>query len=195
MTNLAYPVRMPHVFETAPTGRAKCRGCGRAIQRGELRFGERLPNAYGEGEMTLWFHPPCAAFKRPEPLLEALAEAEGSLPGREDLEGMARGAMEHRRLRRVDGAERSPSSQAKCRCCRAAIERGSWRIRLVFYEDGRFSPGGFVHLACHPVYFEGHEVLAPVLHFTPDLDEAGRDEMMRAYRDVAATPRDTPGTT
>ena len=40
---------MPHVIEAAPTGRAKCRGCGRAIARGELRFGERLPNAYGEG--------------------------------------------------------------------------------------------------------------------------------------------------
>ena len=52
---------MPHVFEPAPTGRAKCRGCGRAIAKGELRFGERLPNPFAEGEMTLWFHPLCAA--------------------------------------------------------------------------------------------------------------------------------------
>ena len=35
----------------------KCRGCGRPIARGELRFGERLPNAFAEGEMTVWFHP------------------------------------------------------------------------------------------------------------------------------------------
>jgi hypothetical protein len=56
---------MPHVFEVASTGRAKCRGCGEPIQRGDTRFGERLPNPYGEGEMTLWFHPRCAAFKRP----------------------------------------------------------------------------------------------------------------------------------
>ena len=33
-------------------------------QRGELRFGERLPNPFAEGEMTVWFHPLCAAYKR-----------------------------------------------------------------------------------------------------------------------------------
>lgn len=194
---MSYPDRMSHVFETAPTGRAKCRGCGRAIPRGELRFGERLPNPYGEGEMTLWFHPPCAAFKRPEPLLEAMAEAGSGVPGRGDLERAARATMAHRRLARVDGAERSPSSQAKCRCCRGAIERGSWRIRLVFYEDGRFSPGGFIHLTCHPVYFEGHDASAPMLQFAQDLDEAARDELMGAYRAAAAapTPRDTPDAT
>ncbi len=56
---------MPHVFEPAPTGRAKCRGCGRPIEKGEARFGERIPNPFAEGETTLWFHPLCAAYKRP----------------------------------------------------------------------------------------------------------------------------------
>lgn len=175
---------MPHVFETAPTGRAKCRGCGEAIPKGELRFGERLPNAFGEGEMTLWFHPRCAAFRRPESVLECLAETAESLPPREDLERVARGALEHRRLPRVNGAERAPTGQAKCRCCRNPIERGTWRIRLVFFEEGRFSPGGFIHLACHPVYFEGHDALEPVLHFTTGLDNSGREELIRAYRSV-----------
>ena len=63
---------MSHVFEIAPTARSKCRGCGLAIVRGDLRFGEFTPNQFAEGETTLWFHPLCAAFKRPEPLLEAL---------------------------------------------------------------------------------------------------------------------------
>ena len=31
---------MAHVFESAPTGRAKCRGCGQPIGKGEIRFGE-----------------------------------------------------------------------------------------------------------------------------------------------------------
>jgi poly(ADP-ribose) polymerase-like protein len=183
---------MPHVFETAPTGRAKCRGCGRAIDRGDLRFGERQPNPYGEGEMTLWYHPPCAAFKRPEPLLEALADAPEGLAGRESLERASRATLEHRRLRRVDGAERAKSGQAKCRSCRSPIERGDWRVRLVFYEDGRFSPGGFVHLTCYPAYFEGHDVLEPILHFSADLDERGRGDLTRAYRAVpaAAPPKD-----
>jgi hypothetical protein len=177
---------MPHVFEVAPTGRAKCRGCGRAIPRGEMRFGERLPNPFGEGEMTLWYHPLCAAFKRPEPFLEALPEAPGALGDRDELERAARATMAHRRLQRVDGAERAKSGQAKCRSCRQPIERGTWRIRLVFFEDGRFSPGGTIHVACHAAYFEGNDVLSPVLHWSPDLSAEDREDLTRAYR--AAPP-------
>jgi hypothetical protein len=55
---------MAHLFEPATSGRSKCRGCARPIQRGELRFGERVPNLFGEGETTLWFHPLCAAIHR-----------------------------------------------------------------------------------------------------------------------------------
>lgn len=178
---------MPHAFEVAPTGRSKCRGCGRAIPRGELRFGERLPNPFGEGEMTLWFHPPCAAFKRPEPLLEALPGAPESLPDRAALERAAGATLEHRRLRRVDGAERSPTGQAKCRSCHSPIARGTWRIRLTFYEESRFSPGGFLHLGCHAAYFEGHDVLERLLHFSPDLDEGEREDLKGAYRAAAGT--------
>jgi hypothetical protein len=181
---------MPHVFEAAPTGRAKCRGCGQAIPRGEIRFGERLPNPFGEGEMTLWFHPSCAAFKRPESLLEALPEAPDGLPDRQALELRARGALAHRRLQRVDGAERAKSGQARCRSCREPIERGTWRIRLVFFEEGRFTPGGYVHVACHPTYFEGHDVLDSVLHFSPGLTQEDREDLTRAYR--AAPPAAPP---
>src|SRR5262245_13229632 len=172
---------MAHVFEAAPTGRAKCRGCNQAIAKGEIRFGERMPNAFGEGEMTLWFHPLCAAYKRPEALLEGLAASPEAALDREALERAAHASMAQRRLPRVDGAERSPSSQAKCRHCREPIEKGTWRIRLVFYEEGRFSPGGFIHLSCRKEYFEGHEVLEPALHFSPKLDEDARRELKQEY--------------
>jgi hypothetical protein len=175
---------MPHVFEVAPTGRAKCRGCARVIEKGAVRFGERLPNPFGEGEMTLWFHPRCAAYKRPEPLLEGLRDSAETPPDRDSLEAAARTALAHRRLVRVDGAERATSGQAKCRSCRERIERGTWRIRLAFFEEGRFSPGGFVHVACYPAYFEGHEVLAPLLHFSPDLEAKEREDLECAYRDA-----------
>ena len=56
---------MAHVFEPAASGRAKCRGCGQALPKGEVRFGEKLANPFAEGEMTHWFHPLCAAYKRP----------------------------------------------------------------------------------------------------------------------------------
>lgn len=162
---------MPHVFETAPTGRAKCRGCGEKIAAGELRFGEGLPNPFGEGEATHWFHLDCAAFKRPGPLLEALAGASPPPPGSERLESEARSGVEHERLQRIDGAERSPTGRAQCRHCRETVPKDAWRIRLVFYEDGRFQPAGYLHLRCAPAYFGTADVLARVQRFSPGLGE------------------------
>ena len=179
---------MPHVLESASSGRAKCRGCARPIPLGELRFGERLPNPFAEGEMTVWFHPICAAYKRPEPLLEALQAGIESVRDRETLERIARNSLVQRRLPRIDGAERASSGQAKCRSCREPIARGTWRIRLVFYEEGRFSPGGFVHLDCRSAYFETGDILDRVLHFSPDLSDDERDMLRRAYATDQAGP-------
>ena len=172
---------MPHLFEPASSGRSKCRGCGRPIERGELRFGERLPNPFADGEMTHWFHPMCAAYKRPEPLLQALAETPESISDRDRVEHAARASLAHRRLPRIDGAERAPGGQAKCRSCRQPIARGTWRIRLVFHEEGRFAPGGFVHLDCRKAYFETDDVLDRVLHFSVDLNESEREELRRTF--------------
>jgi len=170
---------MSNVFEPAPTGRAKCRGCGRAIARGELRFGEQLPNPFADGDMTLWFHPRCAAYKRPEAILQRLAEGATDVADAAGLERVARASAAQRRLSRIDGAERAASGQAKCRECKQRIERGSWRIRLVFFEEGRFAPSGFVHLDCRDAYFEGHAALEPMLHFSADLGDEERAELER----------------
>lgn len=171
---------MPHVFEVAPTGRAKCRGCGLAIEKGAVRFGEHIPNPFGEGEATLWFHPRCAAFKRPEPLLESLPAAPASLE--DDLERVATAGAAHRRVPRVDGAERAASGQARCRECKEKIERGEWRIRLVVYNEGQFGGAGFIHLGCRNAYFEGHDVLEALLHFSPKLEDEERMALTQAYQ-------------
>jgi hypothetical protein len=176
---------VPHVFESAPTGRAKCRGCGSPIDKGEVRFGERIPNPFAEGETTLWFHPMCAAYKRPEAMLETLTQAPAGVPDAEALERAARGNSAQRRLQRISGAERAPTGQAKCRQCHEPVARGDWRIRLVFYEEGRFNPSGFVHLACRAPYFETADVLAPVLHFSPDLSQDDRAALVQALGDAA----------
>jgi len=178
---------MSHLLELATSGRAKCRGCGKAIAKGELRFGEQLPNPFAEGEMTLWFHPMCAAYKRPEAMLEKLAEGASGIADAAALERAARGSSAQRRLPRVDGAERAPSGQAKCRHCKQKIDKEAWRIRLVFFEEGRFSPGGYIHLDCRKEYFEGHDVLAPVLHFSPDLGDEDRAELSRALGVASST--------
>lgn len=168
-------------FELAPTGRSKCRGCGQAIAKAELRFGEKLPNPFAEGEMVHWFHPECAAYKRPEALLQALPDAPVEVPGREALERAARGSGAHKRLPRIDGAERAPSGQARCRQCHEAIEKGAWRIRLVFYEEGTFNPSGFIHLGCREAYFEtADDILDHVLHFSRALGAEDRASLAKA---------------
>ncbi len=174
---------MPHLVDTASTGRSKCRGCGGRIAAGELRFGESLPNPFADGETTPWFHLDCAAFKRPAPFLEALPAAP-PLPDRERLEAEAHRGIEHERLQRIDGAERSPTGRAQCRHCREAIARDAWRIRLVFYEDGRFQPAGYLHVRCAPAYFGTGDVVARVRRFAVLADE----DVAALEQELAAAP-------
>ena len=175
---------MAHLLAPATTGRSRCRGCTRLIERGELRFGERLPNLYGAGESTLWFHPSCAAYKRPQSFVEVL-RSESDVPDRSALEGAANQGVTHRRLPRIDGAERSPNGRARCRSCREPIVRGSWRVRLVFFEGVRFTPGGYVHLDCRLSYFGIEDILERLLHFSRELSADEREDLRRACQGAA----------
>jgi len=162
---------VPHVIEPATSSRAKCRGCNQPIAKAELRFGERQPNAFGDGEMTLWFHVRCAAFQRPEAFLEvANTSPSGAVDGL--LAAAARFGVEHRRVPRIHGAERAPTGRAHCRACKELIAKGDWRIALVFFEEYRFNPGGFIHAACARRYFETVEIIDRVRHFSPTLSTA-----------------------
>ena len=180
---------MPHLFETAPTGRAKCRGCGEKIAQGELRFGESLPNPFAEGETTHWFHPDCGAYKRPEPFLAALADQSQPLPDQERLRAAAQAGVDHRRLPRIDGAERAPTGRAQCRQCRQTIPKDAWRIGLVFWEEGRFNPAGYVHVRCAPAYFETAEVIARVRRFGRGLGEEDLKGIEAELADATAAGR------
>jgi len=177
---------MAHVIETAATGRAKCRGCGEKIPAAALRFGERLPNPFAEGETTQWYHLDCGAFKRPEPFLEALAGRGEPVDDRERLESEANRGLAHRRLPRIDGAERASTGRAQCRSCREPIAKDEWRIKLVFYEEGRFTPAGYVHIRCVPAYFETADVVPRVKRFAPQLRE---EDLAEIQRELAAAPR------
>lgn len=168
---------MAHVIEPATSGRAKCRGCGKRIEKGELRLGERLPNPFAEGEMTHWYHVVCGAYKRPAPALEALAETSETVEDAERIAAEVRLGVEHRRLPRVDGAQRAPTGRARCRSCRETIDKQAWRISLVYFEDGRFQPSGFVHARCAPAYFGTTELLPRVRHFSPELDDEAAGEL------------------
>jgi len=163
---------MPHVIETAASGRSKCRGCGERIEAGGLRFGESLPNPFADGEMTHWFHLDCAAYKRPEPFLPTLEARTEPVEGAERLIEEAKRGLAHPRVSRINGAERASSGRAECRSCRSPIAKGAWRIALVFYEDGRFAPAGFVHVPCARTYFETTDVIPRMKRFAPALTEA-----------------------
>lgn len=170
---------MAHVIERAASGRAKCRACMAKIAGAELRFGERVPNPYADdgGETTHWFHVACGAFARPESFLEALNGAPEDVPDREHLEHEARLGVAHRRLPRVRAAARASTGRATCRACKAPIPKGEWRLALEYYEDGRFSPSGFIHARCAASYLETTEVAERVKHFTPSLGEADLAEI------------------
>ena len=177
---------MPHVIERAASGRAKCRGCGRLIEKGALRLGERLPNVFGEGEMTLWFHVPCGAFKRPQVLLDTLPTAPEPIEDRARLEAIANRGIAHRRLPRVDGVQRAPTGRSRCRHCKEMIEQQGWRIPLVYYEEGRFEPSGFIHLKCAPAYFETADVTESLEQFSPQLTREELDEIGAALGSPAS---------
>jgi len=173
---------MPHVIERASSGRAKCRGCEGKIAAGDLRFGERLPNPFAEGEnveMTHWFHLTCAAFRRPEAFLEGLAASSEAIDNRAELEREAQLGVAHRRVPRVSTAERAPTGRTTCRACKTLIEKDAWRIALAFYEEGRFVASGFMHATCVAAYLETTAVLPRIAHFSPGLGRADLDAIQQ----------------
>ncbi len=172
---------MSHTIEPATTGRSKCRGCAQPIPKGELRFGERIPNPFAdEGETTLWFHLLCGAYKRPETLGMALTGTGEQIEERRALTEIIADGLRHHRLPRADGAERASSGRAKCRSCHAKISKDDWRVRVVFFQEGMFSPGGFIHLGCAEEYFGTGDLAERLVHFSSKLSDTDRVELSAA---------------
>jgi hypothetical protein len=176
---------MPSVIEAASTGRAKCRTCGQGIAKGDYRFGDALPNAYGEGESLFWFHLGCAACSRPESFLPVLEKSSVGGADLELLETLAKDGIAHERLSRLVKAERASSGRARCRYCRELIEQGSLRIALHFFEEGRFNPSGTIHAACAVHYFEAEPARERFLLPGNALGDAELDEVIAELREGA----------
>src|SRR5688572_4775188 len=135
---------MAGIIERAKSGRAHCKACEQLIGKDTLRVGEQSPNPFGEGLATYWFHPSCAAYKRPACLLEAQAvpsESDTELSTElNELVPIAREGAEHQRLNRIRDLERARSARARCRSCKETIAHNSWRVVLDIWEEGRFQP-------------------------------------------------------
>jgi hypothetical protein len=173
---------VPDSIQAAPTGRAKCRGCGQAIAKGELRFGETGPNAYGEGEATSWFHLACGALMRSEKLLPVLHASSDVVEERGWLEQIAQRGIELPRLQRLVRAERASSGRATCRSCRELIAKGEWRFVLQMFEEGRPNAIGMIHASCAEAYFGTAEVLERAERLTSGL---GPDEVAELEQALA----------
>lgn len=140
-----------------------------------MRLGERVPNPFADGEdaeTTHWYHPWCAAFRRPDVLIDALSHTAVEVADRGALDVEAALALAHRRIVRVDAASRAPSGRATCRACKQPIAKDTWRMALVFYEDGRFAPSGYIHARCAMSYLETSALMPRVRHFSPGLNES-----------------------
>ncbi len=188
---------MPHLIERAATGRAKCRGCGTAIAKDTWRIGEAVPNLFADGEgaeSRHWYHPRCAAYRRPEALLQALDGSDITLDGHDALVEAARQGVTHQRLPRVHQAGRASSGRASCRQCRTAIVKDGWRISLLFWEDGRYSPAGFLHPGCVAAYVGTSDVIERLRFFTPDLTDADATVIGEALAAGVTTSAPAPET-
>ncbi len=172
--------RVPDSIQPAPTGRAKCKGCGNVIAKAELRFGEAGPNSFGEGEALSWFHLPCAALMRPEKLAPVLEAFTDDVSDRAWLEETTRFGVEHHRLPRLVRAERASSGRAHCRSCRELIAKGEWRFALQMFEEGRPNPIGTIHASCAEAYFGTVDIVARAQRLSPELNEADLVELKKA---------------
>lgn len=178
---------MPDVVEVASSGRARCRACGKQLEKGTLRFGERAPNPFADeegSEVTYWFHVDCAAYRRSERFVTLTPEQLADIPDAQTLMEHAKLGATHHRVPRIAGLEHAKSGRAKCRHCKETIDSGALRIPLTFWEEGRMGASGFVHLTCAKAYFETSEIM-PWLRFTAhDEAHANVDEITK----VLGTP-------
>ena len=141
------------IIEEAKSNRAACRGCKEKIQKGELRLGDEVVNAFAGGDEPSyqWYHLACAAGKKPQELKTALADFPGEVPGRAALEETLSKVKTRKKAATFPYAERAPSGRSKCVECGETIEKGQLRVAIEREVDtGSFvtTGAGYLHPAC-----------------------------------------------
>lgn len=142
---------MPHVIEEAKSGRASCRTCKAKIDKGLLRFGEEVPNSFGEGPSYQWHHLACAAQKKPVQLRQALEGFVGDVPDRAALEQTIEANKGKAKATTLPYAEKAPTGRSRCMVCEEAIGKGELRLAVEREVDtGSFvnRSAGYLHPKC-----------------------------------------------
>jgi poly [ADP-ribose] polymerase len=150
---------MANLIEEAKSGRASCRTCKKAIAKGELRFGEEAPSAFGDTPTLRWHHLACAAERLPAELKAALEQYPGEVPDRATLEQRMAGALAkgHAKPGGFPYADKAPSGRARCQHCQQPIEKDSLRVAFEReIETGTMVTrgAGYLHPACVPAWLE-----------------------------------------
>ncbi len=186
---------MPHELSPAKSGRAKCRACKQPILKGEVRLGEEVPNPFGDGAATHWYHLRCGALRRPEAFLEAeaaMTDEVGQLvltAEREALRALAEPGKTYYRLCRFVKVHEAPSGRARCQGCRELIEKGQLRFVLERIEDGMVSGSGFVHVACAHAYAGAVDGILERVRSLSELAEDQWGEVETSLSEQAKLPR------
>lgn len=152
---------MGNVIEEAKSGRASCRTCKKAIAKGELRFGEEAPNAFGDQPSMRWHHMLCAAEKLPAELKAALDQYPGTVPNRAELDKAMADALTKGRAKPggFPFADKAPTGRAKCIQCSQPIEKDSVRVAIEREIDtgAMVTKGaGYLHPKCVAAYLEAN---------------------------------------
>lgn len=147
---------MEDVIEASPSGRAKCRGCKKAIAKGDIRFGETYASAFGsDGEAIRYWHLVCAADKLASRIKPLLAGFTGVIPNRAEVDLALEGAgkkVGKGAKAPYPYAEISPNARARCMLCGDVIDKSTIRIAVERESEtpsGMMVRGpGYLHPLC-----------------------------------------------
>ncbi len=179
---------MANIIEESKSNRATCRSCRQKIEKGVLRYGEEMPNAFdpeGAAASYAWHHLLCAAKKKPSDVKAALAAFSGEVPNRDEVEKVLSEAKETTKPP-FPYAERAPSGRSKCLVCGEAIDKDDLRVAIEREVDtGSFTAksAGYLHAACAPQHESAQEELFPKLKANSrGLAEADLSELEQALQ-------------
>lgn len=157
---------MAHTIEEAKSGRAGCRTCRKPIAKGELRFGEETPNAFGdEGDMSYrWHHLNCAAESKSEELRATLPQFEALVSGerKTELEKIMAEA-DAKKPPPFPHADKAPTGRASCQGCHEKIGKGELRVafeREIERGMNMQKGAGYLHPKCAAAYLEENQQMS-----------------------------------